>query len=213
MIAWCYPMIFWGLVAGLLVKLAQLCVADKGPRWLPLIGVAVTLIPIQGMPFGRFLHGITSGFSIPSFVLLMDVLWKAHSGQPLLSNSTRMTMYAAGTVFGISLYPMAIGLGLFDPYALGWSSGGLSILLILVTSVFLWKSSAFGYILLLAAAAWQIGLFESINIWDYVVDPAYFLSSLVVLIAHAVRAQFSGHRHRALAKRTTTAESLLRNAA
>ncbi len=213
MIAWCYPIIFWGLIACLLVKLAQLCVADKGPRWLPLIGVAVTLIPIQGMPFGRFLHGITSGFSIPSFVLLLSVLWTAHTGRPLLSNSTRTTVCVAGAVFGITLYPMAIGLGTFDPYVFGWSSDGMTMLLMLVTSVFLWKNSAFGYVLLLTAAAWQIGLLESTNIWDYVVDPAYFLSSLVVLIAHAVRAKIAGHRRRALDKRTTTVESLRRYAA
>ncbi len=211
MIAWCYPMIFWGCAACLLVKLAQMCVADKGPRWLPLIGVTATLIPIQGMPFGRFLHGITFGFSIPSFVLLLSVLWTAHTKRPPLSKSTRMTMYAAGTVFGITLYPMAIGLGTFDPYVLGWSYDRLSILLVLVTIVFIWKSSVFGYVLLLAAAAWQIGVLESTNIWDYVVDPAYFLSSLVVLMAHAVRAKIAGHRRRVLTQRTTTVESLLRN--
>lgn len=213
MIAWCYPIIFWGLVACLLIKLAQLCVADKGPRWLPLIGAAMTLTPVQGMPFGRFLHGITLGFSIPSFALLLSILWSAHTGRPLLSKPTRVTMCVAGTVFGISLYPMAIGFGTFDPYALGWNSDGLTMFLMLLTSAFLWQSTAFGYVLLLSAVAWQIGLLESTNIWDYVVDPVYFLSSLVALVGHTVRAIICGHRRRALAKRTTTVESQLRNVA
>lgn len=54
MIAWFYPILLWGLVASLLVALAQKCIADRGPRWLLLFGAAAVLIPFQGIPVGAF---------------------------------------------------------------------------------------------------------------------------------------------------------------
>jgi hypothetical protein len=38
-----------------------------------------------------------------------------------------------------------------------------------------------------AAAAWQLHLFSSGNLWDYVVDPVIWVASLALLAASAVR--------------------------
>lgn len=213
MIAWFYPILLWGLVASLLVALAQKCIADRGPRWLPLFGAAAVLIPFQGIPIGRFLHGLTFGFSLPSFALILHVIGSAHIGRPLFSKSTHITMCVVGTVFGATLYPTALGLGTFDIYALGWTSDKLTMFLIFFTAVLIWTNNTFGYVLILSAAAWQIGLLESTNIWDYLVDPVYFLSSIAGLVAHSFDALTRRRRRRACTNCTTNFEAQLRTAA
>lgn len=185
MIAWCYPVVFWGVVASVVLKLAQSSVGQRGPRWLPLLGLPLSLIPVGGLPLGRVLHGLTSGFSIPSLAFLMSVPWLAMTGRPLFSKADRLALCVAGTIIGVALYPLALGIGTFDPYPLGWNSAWLNAALALTTIALLWKGNALGVVLLASAAAWQIGLLESTNVWDYLIDPALFLSSVVGLIACA----------------------------
>ncbi len=187
MISWCYPIVFWGLAASLLIKFVQLQLADKGPRWLPLIGLAMAIIPVYGIPIGRWMHGVTGGFSIPLFAVMFNTLWSQMAGRHLLSQSNRMAMCVAGAVIGVTLYPLAIGVGPFDPYVLGWSSITLSSVFVIITCALLWNENAIGYVLLFSALAWQVGLLESTNTWDYVIDPVLSLGSLATLIYHAIR--------------------------
>lgn len=196
MIAWCYPIVFWGVVASVVLKLAQSSVGQRGPRWLPLLGLPVSLIPIHGLPLGRVLHGLTSGFSIPSLAFLLSVPWLAMTGRPLFSKADRLALCVATTILGVALYPMALGFGTFDPYPLGWNSAWMNGALALTTIALLWKGHALGVVLLASAAAWQIGLLESTNVWDYLIDPALFLSSIVGLIAYVCRSVVRRRSHR-----------------
>lgn len=194
MIVWCYPIAFWGVAACLVMRLLQFCLADKGPRWLPLLGVVVACIPVRGIPLGRWVHGVTSGLSVPLLAMMLNAMWPTLFRKPLFSISDLRSMCICGTSFGVALFPWATGLGAFDPYVLGWGSMGLSAMFVIVTSLLLWKENAFGYVLLASAFAWQFGLLESTNAWDYVIDPVYFLVSIVTLPILALRTLTAGTR-------------------
>ena len=51
----------------------------------------------------------------------------------------------------------------------------------LLTGLLLAKQNRFGLLLLLAIVAYHLGLLESENYWDYLLDPAYCLVALIVL--------------------------------
>ena len=82
---------------------------------------------------------------------------------------------------GSVLYPLALGLGKFDPYGLGWGSTGFFAVTALVTIVLLWRENRFGILLFFSIAAYDLRCLESTNFWDYLVDPLYWLLSLCVL--------------------------------
>ena len=92
----------------------------------------------------------------------------------------------------LALYPLALGLGSFDPYEWGWHFSPLFVIVAALTVWLTWKQNRFGFLLLLAAVAFHLRLLESTNYWDYVLDPIYCLVSFVVLIRH----QLSADAHR-----------------
>ena len=73
---------------------------------------------------------------------------------------------------GLFLYPMALGLGPFDPYTLGFASTGLLAVLALFASLAWWRRYhvCLGAIVL-AVLAYRLDLLESSNLWDYLLDP------------------------------------------
>ena len=79
------------------------------------------------------------------------------------------------------LYPLALGLGPVDPFSLGWSFGPLFAGMTVVTGFLLWQGNRFGVVLVVAILAWHLGVAESGNYWDCLVDPVYFLVSLGAL--------------------------------
>ncbi len=189
MIDWCYPLFVWALIFGAITRGLQVLLRGIGPRWLPLlVGVAV-VVPVQGLPLGRWLHGYNANFSIPFAALLLNVIVTPFLQRPLLDDRVCRTSHVFGCVAGLLLYPLALGLGPFDPYVLGWQWPGVACAAGLLAAWLLWRENTFGLVLLAAGVAWQIGCLESDNAWDYLVDPAFFALSgigLVQLLGQAV---------------------------
>jgi len=81
------------------------------------------------------------------------------------------------------LYPMALGIGLFDPYRLGYgSSWFLGFLLLLALAAWFWRLYWVALSLALAVLAWGIGWYESANLWDYLLDPLLAVYALGALV-------------------------------
>jgi len=81
------------------------------------------------------------------------------------------------------LYPMALGLGLFDPYRLGYgSSWFLGILLLLSLAAWFWRLYLAALSVALAVLAWSVGWYESANLWDYLLDPLLAVFALSALV-------------------------------
>ena len=148
---------------------------------------ALSIVPVAGHPVHRWCATFYPILGAPLAALLFDVTWSGATGRPLFRDADRRAFWAFGSAAGLFLYPMSLGLGPFDPYALGWSFSWLFPWIGTVAAVLILRGNRFGYALLLALAAWHGGLLESTNLWDYVVDPAYFLLSVGALSGRAFR--------------------------
>ncbi len=90
-------------------------------------------------------------------------------------------LVAAAAVF---LYPFALGLTPFDPYALGYGSVGLVTALLLVTlAAWYARLNLVVLVVIAAALAYLAGAYESRNLWDYLIDPLVSMYALVWLLA------------------------------
>ena len=139
------------------------------------------LLPIQGIPIAEWVRGVSANFSVPFTGLLGLAVWEGEFRRKLFSKTDWTTAWAFGVVAGLGLYPLALGLGSFDPYEWGWSFSPLFVISAVLTALLLWKQSRFGLLLLLAIAAYHLRLLESANYWDYLLDPVYCLASIVAL--------------------------------
>lgn len=187
-LAWWYPIVAWGVAIAALVRLVALAMPRPIPRWLPLAAGCVALVPIAGLPIGRWLHGLGQTFSIPFLVVLLDAVAAPFFARPWLDAAARRAAVWWGAGAAVSLYPAALGLGRFDPYALGWSEPGVAAAAAVAGAALVLAGNRFGIVLLAAGAAWRLGLLESNNAWDSLVDPVYGAAALGNLFVAACRA-------------------------
>lgn len=181
MIDWCYPLLVWALIFGAATRGVQVLLRGLGPRWLPLLACAAAVVPVQGLPLGRWLHGYNANFSIPLVAVLLGVILKPWLKRPLFNEQADRTSCWFGCVAGMSLYPVALGLGPFDLYSLGWQWPGVACVAAVLAALLIWRENSFGLVLFAAGIAWQVGCLESDNAWDYLVDPLYVALSFIGL--------------------------------
>ena len=141
----------------------------------------VVLLPFQGIALGRWVAGLNFTPSIPLLALLAGRVWKNVFQTEVFRPTDTRTAWLFGALIGTALYPLSLGLGDFDPYEWGWSFSVLFPLIALVTIFLIWKQNRFGLLLFLASAAYDARCLESPNLWDYLVDPVYWLLSVALL--------------------------------
>ena len=94
------------------------------------------------LPIAAYVRGVTGDLSIVSMLLLWSTLLPSNKPNPI-------AFKVAVAIVAISFYPLALGLGMFDPYTWGYGSIGFAIAII----------------------AWTFHWHESANLWDYLLDP------------------------------------------
>jgi hypothetical protein len=149
------------------------------------IGAAVVmLVPFGELSPAAYLRGATGDLSIASVALLVRSLL---ARQPLDARN-RLALQMALAFAALALYPLALGLGAFDPYRFGfgdpWLVGALGLVALAA-----WRARltplALG--IALALLAWAIGWYESGNLWDYLIDPVVSLWAIGALLIRAAR--------------------------
>ena len=178
-IDWSVPFVAWGTVLAAVVAaiLPRALAGGSAAKGALAAAAAAVFIPVDGMPLGRWLHGIDGGLSIPLLAVLLDRAVEAWRARPLLDRPARAAAGWFGLACGLALYPAALGLGGIDPYVLGWTSPVVMVAAAAVAAGLVWRGNRFGYVLLVAGLLWQLDVLESENAWDYLVDPIYFLLS------------------------------------
>ena len=146
------------------------------------IATATTLIPIHGLPLGRYPIGFNANFSIPLLALLADTLVRNGLNGELLRARERKALFYSAALIGVVFYPLALGFGRFDPYAWGWSFSPFFVVAGIGAAALIWRGNRCGFILLAAIVAWQIGFLESRNYWDYLLDPIFFFCGVVITV-------------------------------
>ncbi|MFN0040893.1 MAG: hypothetical protein ACKVP2_15375 [Burkholderiales bacterium] len=164
--------------ASLLVAAATTTFAGRWLRGPRVRAATVSLaliacwIPVQGLAVAGYVRGITGDLSMTTLLLLVLHLWSVPIGRAILDSDERTLWFALIALAALFLYPMALGLGDYDPYALGFGSQGLLAALLAVTLVAGWMRRRWIMLgILLSASAWLAGFLESRNLWDYLIDP------------------------------------------
>ena len=178
-----------GLV-GIAFAAAVLLVRLLGAKYLSratgflLVGIlmVMALLPVmQGLSLAGYLRGYLGDLSVTTLLLLTIVL--LGKGKSLTSQWHNLLVLIALTA--LIFYPLALGLGLFDPYRLGFGHIGFMVSLLLLS---LWcvyqQKNLIVWSICLALFAWTVGWSESNNIWDYLIDPWLSIYAVGAMIRH-----------------------------
>lgn len=162
------------------------------PRWqcqcaLALAAVCVAVLPLGGLPVGHWFASFVPGLSLPLLALLADGINRHAGGPDWLPANQRPTIFIFAAVAGLALYPSALGWGRFDVYTLGWNFSALTVAVGALAIGLIWRGHRFHLVLMAALLAWQLGLMESRNLWDYLVDPILLVVSLAALVGKLLR--------------------------
>lgn len=148
---------------------------------LGFLSAFIEVIPLGGLPLARWLISINANFSIPLTAVVFSKVWENAWGTRLLDRNAFLSSCIFGLLAGLALYPMALGLGGLDPYEFGWSFSLLFVLLMVITLILLFVRNRFGVVLVACILGYDLRVLESLNLWDYLVDPFFVLISGVML--------------------------------
>lgn len=146
------------------------------------LAAIIVIIPVNGLPVGRWIYSINANVSIVFIVILVHKILADYLGFDLLDKTAWKTAWMYGALVGIFLYPLTLGMSMVDPYEWGFSFSGFFVVAMFFTLFLLVKGNTFGFALMAAILGLNLGLLESINLWDYLIDPFYFLFSLGMVI-------------------------------
>ena len=130
----------------------------------------------MALPLAAYVRGIIGDLS----VVLTLLLW---SSVLLPSRPIPVSFKFAVALISLIFYPLALGLGMFDPYAWGYGSLGMLIAVLLFAFIFGligWTKGV--WIIALAIIAWAGHWHESANLWDYVLDPLLAIWAIAALV-------------------------------
>ncbi|MCZ8256138.1 MAG: hypothetical protein O9327_10780 [Polaromonas sp.] len=124
------------------------------------------------LPLVAYVRGISSDLSISLVAIACLGMYQRLSGARLIDARERYAASLAFAAFAVFLYPLALGWGDWDSYRLGWGSPGLWVALLLL-SLACWGRGfrLLPMLIALGLVAWAIGVLESTNLWDYLIDP------------------------------------------
>lgn len=117
------------------------------------------------LPLVAYIRGVTGDLSIVLTLLLWSSLLP---GSRPLPTACKLAI----AVIALAFYPLALGLGMIDPYAWGYGSITFLISVIafaLVCALANWTKGV--WIIAIAIIAWSAHWHESSNLWDYLLDP------------------------------------------
>ena len=154
-------------------------------RWGIAMGLFIlAFLPLfNGIPLAFYLRGLLGDLSIPTFTLLLAGLY----GPFPVWQATRKRLLMLAVITGLCFYPMVLGATPLDPYQWGyqpiWLISGLAVIVL-----FSWRTHPeLVWVLGCTVMAYNIGLMESGNLWDYLIDPALVVFALGWLLLHAIR--------------------------
>lgn len=160
--------------------------ADRHQAWATGAVFVVALIPFGGLPLAAYVRGVTGDLSITTLVLLWCALLRPWISAAVDESRHRLVLLALIALAAIVLYPLALGLGAFDPYRLGYGNGWfVSMSLLVALAAWFRRFYLIALCIAFATIAWAIGWYESGNLWDYLLDP---FVSIYALAAFAIGA-------------------------
>ncbi|MDE2310553.1 MAG: hypothetical protein KGL01_06970 [Betaproteobacteria bacterium] len=147
-----------------------------------------SIIPFAGLPAAAYVRGAIGDLSITSLVLLMLAILRPLFGWRSSASKDSFALQILITIAALGLYPLALGLGYFDPYRLGYGNlWFLSVLLVVALAACFRGLPVVALCIALAVLAWDIGWYESNNLWDYLLDPLLSIYAVSAVMRHSVQ--------------------------
>lgn len=160
------------------------------PRRALLLGAVfvLMLIPFGAIPPAAYVRGMTGDLSITTLVLLYCAMLRPWCDRVAVRDKRRLVLLGLIALASIAFYPMALGVGPYDPYHLGYGSLSFVVALLLL-ALAAWLR---GYVLItlciaLGTLAWATGWYESDNLWDYLIDPFVSIYALAAIMLLGVK--------------------------
>ena len=139
---------------------------------------ALMVIPVNGLIIAGYVWGLIGDPSIATIALMSLVCIKQLTRREVCDDRDVSALLFLVLAGGAMLYPLALGLSPYDPYALGFGSWILYSALFAVAVAAWWLQLHLVVAWIVASTlAYTFGLFESTNLWNYLLDP------IAVLIA------------------------------
>ena len=129
------------------------------------------------LPLAAYVRGMIGDLSVVSALLLWSAVLMNVKPAPALFKVLIV-------IVAIAFYPLALGVGMMDPYAWGYASLPFFIAILLVAlicGIANWSRGV--WIIAIAIIAWAGHWHESANLWDYLLDPILAIWAVVAVIA------------------------------
>ncbi len=160
---------------------------------LALTASGFLFVPINSVSLILQLKGVFADLSLTTVMLL--TIWPLLRGNNISLNGSDFTwLCAAVLTLAFTLYPMALGVGPYDSYMLGYQP---SVLLTLVAAMGVlavqkkyWVSAATVVVVLFG---YWLRVLPSQNFWDYLLDPILVIFAVIYLLHYLYRLRIS-HR-------------------
>lgn len=147
---------------------------------------AMSFISFSGDSISFYFRGLFNDLSITTLILLIYFFTR-----PEANSSQTRPLFFLVAIAGLFFYPTALGFGPVDPYSWGFINKDHGLLPPLIFIIILAGLMYFAFIknnsilllsLVLSTIAFQLGLLESRNIWDYLFDPLIFIYALATTL-------------------------------
>ena len=155
-------------------------------RWHLLAAAAglLSLVPLPEVSPAMALRGLWGDPSVTSLQLL--TLFLLQRLPVAFAQGWRGPLFIS--LLGLVFYPLALGLGDWDPYRFGYQPLALLTLLAIPALIAWWRGQAVWlWLLAVDLIAWAAGLLESPNLWDTLLDPLLVLTCLFLAVRNGWR--------------------------
>jgi hypothetical protein len=167
-------------------------------RAIALAAVAgLLLVPIGSLSAVEYVRGLTGDLSVTTLLLLWAAVLGPTPDRSCGRRNPWFVIQLGLAAAAAALYPMALGVGPFDPYRLGYGSPGLLGALGVCALAAWWaRLPAIAFGVAAAVLAWALRGYESSNLWDYLIDPFAAVYAVVALLVRSLGwAWRAGQRH------------------
>ncbi len=163
------------------------------------IAAVVMVLPLQHWLVIEFSRGLLGDLSFASILMLGTYLLSIMKTERI-HNSNSFNVLVI--VMAIILYPTSLGYSHFDMYSVGFASAEYYSLLVAAMACIGIISWYMGYAqiavwLTLSMLAYGLNLFESNNLWNYLLDPLVVIACFVSVIIKACKQALSTFKSRA----------------
>jgi len=137
-----------------------------------LVTALVLLAPLGELSAAAYVRSVTGDLSVSTLFLAGAGCMARLSGRDRIGKRDLRALLWLLCGAAVFLYPFALGWTWFDSYALGYGSSTFvtALLLIALTA---WRAglNVVALVLVVAIFAYLGGVYESRNLWDYLLDP------------------------------------------